>query len=159
VLRSTRRRVRRASNECDRTATGQPARLGQTMRGETENAKICSYFVGAGWAPGRGSICPSPNVQGVRRAACCVHEELRRSSLQDRVSDVPEVLQKVNAKISPLSARPTASADFPRRQRRHRGQPSSAPASGGRAGPQTEPRQRWLLVPGAHRHARQSHGG
>jgi hypothetical protein len=36
-------------------------------------------------------------VQGLRGAAGRVHEELRRANLQDRVSDVPEVLQKVGA--------------------------------------------------------------
>jgi len=36
-----------------------------------------------------------PNLQGLCRAASRVHEELRRTGVQDRVSDVREILQKI----------------------------------------------------------------
>ena len=58
------------------------------------NAKFGSYLVGTDW-----SLCcerdgSSSNIlQGLRGAAKSVHEELRRAGLQDRVPNVPEILQ------------------------------------------------------------------
>jgi hypothetical protein len=60
------------------------------------NAKCDSDLVD----PDRSPCCErygagSNILQGMRRAAKGVHEELRRESLQDRVPDVPQSLQEV----------------------------------------------------------------
>jgi hypothetical protein len=68
------------------------------------NAKCGSGFVDADWLPCRERCGARSNVlQGMRRAAKGMHEELCRAGLQDRVPDVSQSLQKVSeAKLGSL---------------------------------------------------------
>jgi hypothetical protein len=59
-------------------------------------AKACSYLVRSGRPRCGRSRRPGPTIgslQDLRRATEGVHEELRRTGLQDRVPNVPEILQ------------------------------------------------------------------
>ena len=48
------------------------------------------------WVLREAECCPrAVELQGLRRSAKSVHEELRRTDLQVRVSDVHEILQEV----------------------------------------------------------------
>ncbi|WP_314949954.1 hypothetical protein [Bradyrhizobium cosmicum] len=71
------------------------------------NAKCSSWFMRADGSPGwERDGAGSDILQGMRRTAKSVREELRRASLQDRVPDVSQSLQEVRAMV-PRSLRAT----------------------------------------------------